>query len=214
MSQSIGADELIRMLRGAAAQVRANHEALSKLDTFGGDGDHGTTMLRAMANVEKAIGDSATRSLQGLLHGIGWAIMGVDGGATGPLLGTFFIGMSEAVAGKDALDAKGLAEMFRAGLAAVRKQTRAKPGDKTMIDALAPAVEAMSSVAEGGGNVSDVLLRAAEEAQRGAAATRDMQARFGRAKNLGPRSVGNPDAGATSISLVFRGFQEGVNSHG
>lgn len=90
----------LRMLHGAAAQVRANHEMLSRLDSCGGDGDHGTTMLRAVTVLEKVLDTSATTDIQGLLQEVGWAILGVDGGATGPLLGTFFLGMAEAAAGR------------------------------------------------------------------------------------------------------------------
>jgi dihydroxyacetone kinase-like protein len=208
MSEGIGRQEVIGMLRGAAAAIRANHEMLSRLDSFGGDGDHGTTMLRGMAILEKTIEDSTAGDVKTLLSDVGWAVMGVDGGATGPLFGTFFNGMSEAAA--DTIDAATLAAMFEAGLAAVRGLTQAKPGDKTMIDALVPAVEAARAAADAGDDVAAALEKAAEAAAQGAEATKGMKAAFGRAKNIGEKSIGNPDAGATSVSLIFKGFCEGV----
>jgi dihydroxyacetone kinase-like protein len=198
------------MLRSAAALIRANQDLLSKLDSFGGDGDHGTTMARAMGNLEQAIDKCASRDLKTLLYDIGWAIMGTDGGATGPLFGTFFMGMSSGAEDKQSLDAAGLAAAFEAGLAGVQKQSKAKAGDKTMLDALIPAVAAAKQAAAAGGDVVAVLQQAAEAAVKGAEATTNFQARFGRAKTLGPKSIGHPDAGATSVSLLFKGFSEGL----
>ena len=212
MPDTIGYDEVVDMLRGAAAQIVANHEMLSKLDSYGGDGDHGTTIKRAMGLVEKAVDGASGTDLKGLLTDVGWGVMGVDGGATGPLLGMFFMGMSEAVEGKDALDAAATAAMIASGAAMLRKQTKAQPGDKTLVDALVPAIEALETAAEGGADVAAALAQAADAAAQGAQATADMQARFGRAKNIGEASKGHPDPGATSMSLIFKGFAEAVGS--
>ena len=210
MSATIGYDELVRMLRGAVEQVQKNKDALSKLDSVGGDGDHGTTMARAMGNLEKAIAAAKKRDLKTLLYDIGWAIMGVDGGATGPLFGTLFIGMSDSVPGKGALDAAALAAMFEAGLTALQKQSKAKVGDKTMMDALIPAVAALRTAAAAGQDVAAALGAAATAAQQGAESTKNFPAKFGRAKNLGDRTIGHPDPGATSTAFLFRGFAEAV----
>ncbi|MFP4055234.1 MAG: dihydroxyacetone kinase subunit DhaL [Candidatus Brocadiia bacterium] len=212
MSAQVGYDQLAAMLRAAAEQVRANHKTLSRLDSHGGDGDHGTTMSRAMGLVEKAIADSESRQLKSLLFDAGWAVMGVDGGATGPLLGTLLMGMAEAVGDKEALDAQDLAATFEAGLAAVQKRTRAQVGDKTLLDALVPAVEALRQYDHCGDDVAAALQQAAEAAHQGARATTELQARFGRAKNLGEKSKGHQDPGATSMALIFRGFAEGFGS--
>lgn len=211
--ETIGCDELVRMLLGAVAQVKTNKALLSKLDSRGGDGDHGTTMVRAMNVVESTAHAPGTRDIKTLLYEVGWAILGVDGGATGPLFGTFFLGMSEAAAGTEALDATGLASLFEAGLASVRKQTKAQVGDKTIMDALVPAVAALRQAADSGASVSEALRQAAEAAEQGALSTKDLRARFGRAKNIGEKSVGAQNPGATSVSLMVRGFFEGVNSH-
>jgi dihydroxyacetone kinase-like protein len=209
MPQTIDREDFVRMIRAAAAKINAEHEMLSRLDAATGDGDHGTTMKRAMANAEKAIAESPGAGLGDLLQNIGWAVMGTDGGATGPLFGTFFMGLSEGVALSTVLDAPAVAKAFEAGLAAIQKQTPAKLGDKTMLDALIPAVEALRAAANEQ-NLAAVLARGAEAAEKGAAATKDLRARHGRARNLGDRSIGSQDPGATSVGLMFRGFAEAL----
>ncbi|MCY2951143.1 MAG: dihydroxyacetone kinase subunit DhaL [Planctomycetota bacterium] len=209
MPDRIDYNILVRMLHAAVQQVRDNHQNLSRLDSFGGDGDHGTTMLRAMELLSKTI-DSSPKQLPQLLHDIGWAIMGVDGGAAGPLFGTFFMSMSEAAAGKDSLDIPTLATVFDSALAGVQKRTKAQVGDKTMIDALVPAVRALRDAPD----LATALQNAAAAAQSGADSTKNFKARFGRAKNAGDKSIGSPDPGATSVALIFRGFYQGFHSHG
>jgi len=210
MSQALGFNELSAMLRSAVEQVRANQAMLSQLDSVGGDGDHGTTMARAMGLVEKAVAECRRKDLKTLLNDVGWAVMGVDGGATGPLLGTFFLGMADAVVGKKPVDAAGLAALFAAGLAALQAQSKAQVGDKTMMDALVPAIAALRSAAEGGQDVAACLAAAAVAAEQGALSTRNFPARFGRAKNLGDRTIGHQDPGATSVSLILKGFASAV----
>lgn len=205
--------DVVDMLRGAAAEVRENHATLSKLDSVGGDGDHGTTMLRCMDAVENAAAETAGENITALLDKAGWAVMGIDGGATGPLFGSFFLGMAEAAEGRPALDAPAIAAMFEQGLTAVRRRTKAQPGDKTMLDALAPAVDAANKAAADGADPLGVLDAAAKAAQDGAAATRAMQARFGRAKNIGSKSVGAEDPGAASVACIFNGFYQGAKTN-
>ena len=210
MAVTIGYDGLVKMLEAAVLQIKNNHETLSKLDSHGGDGDHGTTMVRATGCIEKAIADCGVPRIKDLLQGIGWAIMGVDGGATGPLFGTLFMSMADAAGPDDPLDVQGLATMFEAGLAGVRKRTKAQSGDKTMIDALVPAIDILRAAANAGADIPEAMGQAADAALKGAESTKTMQARFGRAKNIGEKSVGEQDPGATSVALMFRGFAQGV----
>ncbi|MBN1124330.1 MAG: dihydroxyacetone kinase subunit L [Sedimentisphaerales bacterium] len=211
---TIGFEELKRMLLAAVDQIKANHELLSKLDSFGGDGDHGTTMVRAMGCLEKGINSTTTGQIKDLLNNVGWSIMGVDGGATGPLFGSLFMGMAIPTDGKDVIDSQLLAAMFESGLNGVGNVTKAQIGDKTMIDALVPAVQELRAAVERGELIDQALAVAAEAAKKGAEATKGLAARFGRAKNIGEKSKGQPDPGATSVSLVFRGFAQGVQSNG
>jgi phosphoenolpyruvate---glycerone phosphotransferase subunit DhaL len=212
MTVLIGKTELQNMFAQAAACLRSEHRRLSELDSVGGDGDHGTTMLRAAEQME-AWPEKSEETLTGLIKAVGWRVLSVDGGASSSLLGTFFSGMGDVELAGDAMDCSQLAQSFEAGLRAVSRQTKARPGDKTMMDALTPAVTATGTAAEAGRSIQEALQEAAEAARVGADFTRDLVARYGRARSLGERTRGHPDAGATSIALIFKGFREGV-SHG
>jgi phosphoenolpyruvate---glycerone phosphotransferase subunit DhaL len=209
MSAAIGKAEWANMFARAAACLRSEHTRLTELDSFGGDGDHGTTMLRAAEQME--FGTELSESLAGMLKAAGWRVLSVDGGASSSLLGTFFAGLGDVELAADAMDCDALARSLEAGLRAVSRQTKARPGDKTMMDALTPAVAAATAAAGAGKTISVALEEAARAAQMGAESTRDLVARFGRARSLGERTRGYPDAGATSISLIFKGFREGVS---
>jgi len=213
MADPIGLDDVKRMLLAVAAKVKANHEHLSKLDAAVGDGDHGSAMLRVAAAIEDSLGKSENegKGLKALLKAVGWAVMSVPGGSTGPLYGSFVMGLSEGVGESDSLDCAGMAEMLEAGQAKLRKQTKAKEGDKTMIDALVPAVSAVRAGADSGKDVAEALKDALEAAEKGAAATKEMKAAHGRARNLGDRTIGHVDPGATSMSYVFAGLLEGAS---
>jgi dihydroxyacetone kinase-like protein len=211
MAKTLTVPDFVRMLGRAAEKIESENATLTRLDSTCGDGDHGITMKRAMANAGKAAAGAAGGDLPALVEAVAWAVMGTDGGATGPLFGSFFLGLSEGLKSVGAHDAVGVATSFEAGLAAIRKQTPAQPGDKTMLDAMIPGVEALRKAATEGGDLGTVLARAADAAEAGAKATAPMRARLGRARNLGDRSIGSEDAGATSVGLIFRGFAEALS---
>ncbi|MCX6906692.1 MAG: dihydroxyacetone kinase subunit DhaL [Verrucomicrobia bacterium] len=208
--QTIAYNDIVRMIQIAAAKIRAAEKELSTLDSAIGDGDHGTTICRVMDAAEAAAKGDTSGKIADLLNKVGWDVMSVDGGSTSPLLGLFFIGLSEGAGSAAELNTTAVATMFEAGVAGLRQQTKAQPGDKTMIDALVPAVEALRAAANGGADVSAALRKAADAASRGVQATKDMTAKFGRARNLGDRTRGHTDPGATSISYIFAGFAEAV----
>jgi len=208
MTESINYQLVCKMLLTASEKIRQNHELLSKLDAATGDGDHGTTMLRVVDAIEKTINGYANEDLKAMLYDVGWAIMSADGGSTSPLLGSLLMGMSDAVGDKETLDCSEMVEMFRSGVAKMHKQSKANIGDKTMMDALLPAIEAMKDAT----NINNALIAAASAAQEGVEATKNMVAKFGRARNLGDRTIGHADAGATSISFIFAGFRDAINS--
>ncbi len=209
MPGNIGKTEFANMFAQAAVCIRSEHQRLTELDSIGGDGDHGTTMLRAAEQMEDWA-DTNTQSLTDSLKAAGWRVLGVDGGASSSLLGTFFAGMGDVVLAGDAMNCNDLAQSLQAGLRAVSRQTKARGGDKTMMDALVPAVDAVSAAAGAGKSIPEALDDAALAAKLGADSTRDMVARYGRARSLGERTRGHPDAGATTIALIFRGFREGL----
>lgn len=210
MTDTIGIGDLDRMIRSAADKIRANRDELSKMDSAIGDGDHGTTIARAMGIAEKVLDESEKNDLKGLLKDVGWGVMGVDGGATGPLLGSFLMGLGKGLGEQEAVDCPTLATMFEDGLAGVRRQSKAQVGDKTLMDALLPAVDAVRQAADEGKSIKEALHRAAEVAETGAVSTKEFRARFGRAKNLGDRTIGFQDPGATSMALIIQGFFEAL----
>src|SRR5579863_580142 len=153
MNDVLSISDLRRMFAEAAEQIRRNHEMLSQLDCIGGDGDHGATMARSMEMLEAEMNREDDRPLNIRLKDAGWSVLGVGGGASSALLGTFIAGMGDADLGQES-DCKHLAASFEAGLRALLKQTRAKPGDKTMMDALVPAVEAAEAAANSGESIA------------------------------------------------------------
>jgi len=208
MSGPLTKDDFAACIAGAAAAIRTHCEELSALDSVGGDGDHGATMLRIMERLSASFGGAA--DFQTAMHEAGWAVLGVDGGASGAVFGSFFLGMAEAVNGP--LDAPALASAFEAGLAAVCRQTKAQPGDKTALDALVPAVHAARAAADAGRSVESALEAAAGAARQGAESTRNLIARHGRAKYAGERTRGHCDPGAVSTAFLFEGFR-GASIH-
>jgi dihydroxyacetone kinase-like protein len=214
MSALIGSREFRAMLAAAVARVREGSDYLSQLDAAGGDGDHGTTMRRAMNEIEKTLATHSEARLRELIAQVGWDLLSIDGGATGPLLGSFFLGIAEEVGERSSLDTRGLAGAFEAGGARVRKQSKAQVGDKTMLDALLPALAALRGAADAGKDSAQALGEAAEAAARGAEATKDWLPKFGKARFSGERTRGYPDPGATSLAMIFAGFAAGIHTLG
>ncbi len=213
MATEIGYEAVTDMFNAAIEIIRQRHPKLSKLDSATGDGDHGTTMLRSMESVAKTIeGKAGATDIKDLLYSIGWDIMCADGGSTGPLLGSLFMGMSETLEdAADTIDAQGIASSFESGLTKMQKQSKAQVGDKTMMDALIPAVEALKgNIASG--DISQMFQEAKQASADGAKATEKMIAKFGRARNLGERTIGHIDPGATSISYLFEAFASSLVS--
>ena len=209
MSETLSYSQVCQMLQCAIEQIRANHQHLSRLDAAVGDGDHGTTILRSMEAVAKAIADTPGSDLKTLLGKIGWDVMDCDGGSTGPLLGSLFMGMSDGVGERTELDCPALVAMFAGGINKLAKQSRAVVGDKTMMDAFLPALDALHAAAPAG-DIRAALAQAAAAAAAGAEATKQYRAKFGRARNLGERVIGHVDPGAVSASLLFKGFSEAL----
>lgn len=205
MKQTITIDDFKAMLENALKNIREREDEFSKLDAITGDGDHGQAIVTAMT----AIVETARKGTEfkAMLNDMGFDVMLQVSGSTSTLLGALFLGMSDSATGTE-LDAEGVKNMFAAGLANVQKQTQAKPGDKTMMDALVPAVEAIKACTSE--DVCEILNAGAEAAVKGAEATVQMKANFGRARNYGERSIGYADSGATSWSCMFQSFAEAL----
>ena len=212
MTKPIDYDGLVCVLRAGAAKVKAGAEELGRLDSAIGDGDHGVAMSRAMEALEKGIDGCTDRTGKALLQGVAWSVMSIDAGSTGPLMGSLLMGMVQPVGEAAEFDAGLLAAMFEAGLAKLHSISKAEVGDKTMVDALVPAVEALRQAAAGGDGVAGALEKAATAARTGAESTKLFEAKFGKARNLKERSLGHQDPGATSIAMLFGGFAAGAAS--
>lgn len=194
-------DDFKKMLHEALACIKERADEFSALDAVLGDGDHGTAIVQAMSALVSAA-DGGTE-FKTMLSDMSFNILLQISGSTSTLLGAFFLGMSDHAQGT-ALDAAGVKNMFAGGLAGVKKQTKAQQGDKTLMDALIPAVNAIQ--ASESTDIQEILEAGARAAQQGAEATKEMKANFGRARNYGERSVGYADAGASSWACMFRAF--------
>jgi dihydroxyacetone kinase-like protein len=183
-----------------AAAIGEQRQELVRLDTAIGDGDHGTNMDRGMRAAVEKLEATDGDDIGALLKAVGMALVSKVGGAAGPLYGTLFLQMGTATTGKAELDLAGWSAALEAGVKGVQARGKAELGDKTMIDALAPAVEALKS----GSELGDALRASADAARAGMEATIPLEARRGRASYLGPRSVGHQDPGATSSHMLLR----------
>jgi dihydroxyacetone kinase-like protein len=194
-----------------AAEMAENRAYLTKLDGAIGDGDHGTNMDRGMKKVLEKLEASEGDDIGASLKAVGMALVSSVGGAAGPLYGTLFLQMGQATAGKSDLDLPGFTAALDAGVQGVIKRGKAEPGDKTMLDALGPALEVLRDAGDDA-DVAGALGRAAEAAREGMESTVPMVARKGRASYLGERSAGHQDPGATSSQLLLKTAAEAVGS--
>jgi phosphoenolpyruvate---glycerone phosphotransferase subunit DhaL len=182
----------------------ANRERLTELDSAIGDADHGSNMDRGFTAVKAELDKNAIASIGAILKTAAATLIKTVGGASGPLYGTFFLRAGAACPDQPALEAADIVALFQAGVDGVVQRGKAVLEDKTMVDALQPAVAAMHAGLEAGAAISQILDSAATAAESGMQATIPMQARKGRASYLGPRSVGHQDPGATSSYLLIR----------
>jgi dihydroxyacetone kinase-like protein len=196
----VTADQVRDWIRRFADVIAENRMELVRLDTAIGDGDHGTNMDRGMKKAVEKLDGTDGGDIGADLKAVGMALVSSVGGAAGPLYGTLFLQMGTAAAGKAELDLDGWTAAVEAGVKGVQSRGKAEPGDKTMVDALLPAVDALKE----GGEVGEALERSAAAAEQGMKATIPMEARKGRASYLGPRSVDHQDPGATSSYMLLR----------
>lgn len=199
----VTSEQVADALRAYAEVVARNRRALTRLDAAIGDADHGENLHRGMQAVLETLGDAGSRTPGELLKATAMALVSKVGGAAGPLYGTAFLRAATAVDGEAELDADAVVRALEAGLEGVVARGKAAVGDKTMIDAWSPAVDAARAAVDGGGSLQDALTAAADRARRGVEETIPLVARKGRASYLGERSAGHQDPGATSTWLLF-----------
>jgi len=206
-----GAD-VVRWIELYASTIAENKGYLTELDSAIGDADHGSNMNRGMNAVVEKIGDDPGDDIGGLLKTVGMTLVSKVGGAGGPLYGTLFMQMGAASAGKSELSVEDWSAALQAALTGVKARGKAEPGDKTMIDALTPAAEALSKAAAESTSFTDALKAAESAAEEGMKATIPLVARKGRASYLGERSAGHQDPGATSTYLLMKTASEVLGS--
>lgn len=199
----LGAAEVAGWVRGCADRIHAEAARLTELDAAIGDADHGSNLDRGFAAVVTKIDVEAYAGPGALLKAVGMTLVSTVGGASGPLYGTFFLRCGAALGEADSVDAAAFGAALRAGVAGVQARGKAEAGDKTMLDAWLPAVEAYDGALAGGGDLGAALRAAADAAAAGRDATVDLVARKGRASYLGERSRGHPDPGATSTTILL-----------
>ena len=185
-----------------AAAMEEQRRYLTKLDSEIGDGDHGNNMHRGFQAALERMDGADLSTPADVLKVVSMALISKVGGAAGPLYGTAFLRASSALADKEGVSAEDVAEALEAALGGLKKRGKAEVGDKTMIDALEPAVEAAKEAA-GEGSVAAVFRRSAEAAKEGAESTVPLTARRGRASYLGARAAGHQDPGATSTYMLL-----------
>ena len=197
-------------IRAFAVVVAENREYLTELDSAIGDADHGINMNRGFQAVLGKLDAGEAADIGALLKTVGMTLVSTVGGASGPLYGTLFLQMGTSAAGKSDLSGDDWAAALAAGVAGVQRRGKAELGDKTMIDALVPAVEAVRSALADGSTLDEALRRSAEAAREGMTATIPLVARKGRASYLGERSANHQDPGATSSWLLLRTAAEAL----
>ena len=199
--------EVIQMFKKIALLWNENKDYLSQIDSRFGDGDHGITIGKIASLMEKSIEGWEDDDMETFIEDLGDNTMEIGGGSAGPLYGTMIGGLSGPLEGNRPIDAKILKEMFTECLSAMEDITTAGIGDKTMMDALIPAVEAAQNAKD---DVMAVLEAAKEAAARGAKESEQYVSKYGRARSYKEKTIGTPDAGAVSTSLFFAGLCDGL----
>jgi dihydroxyacetone kinase-like protein len=201
-------EQVLAWIQRIAELIRQNREYLTQLDAAIGDADHGANMDRGFQVAVQKLGNEPPNDVGAIFRTVGMALLSSVGGAAGPLYGTFFLELGKQLAGRTAVSAQEWATALRTAVAAAATRGQAQVGDKTMIDALAPAVEELERALAEGVSLAAAMQRAAAASAEGMRATIPLQARRGRASYLGERSVGHQDPGATSSALLLTAAAE------
>lgn len=210
MTDTIDAAVLTDWIRRFRDAVTEQRDWLTELDSAIGDADHGANMARGMGAAADRLDQGAPPTVDELLKGVGMTLVSSVGGASGPLYGTFFLRAGAAGGAVAELDGPALAAALRAGCDGIVARGRAEPGDKTLLDAMSPAVDAFDASLASDPDVGAASAAAADAAVAGRDATEPMVARKGRASYLGERSAGHLDPGAASTALLFQALADAI----
>ena len=197
--------EFSARLQNACACVISAEQELTEIDSKFGDADHGLTMSKIARAISEAV-EQSEGGIQSMLDDAATAVMSLNGGSAVPLWNTWLDGMQEEAPDGEEIDVAGIQAIFAKALEELDDMSGAKVGDKTMMDALIPASEAIAAYA--GENEQELFSAAAAAAEAGAEATKGFVSKFGRAKSYGEKTIGTADAGATSMAYFFRGLAQ------
>jgi dihydroxyacetone kinase-like protein len=195
---------MLKALEAMCDTIETQKDYLSELDGAIGDGDHGVNMAKCFREVKKKLAESTAADMSTLFNDVGMVVLNSVGGAMGALYGTFFLKMAQESTGKAELELSDLVRMFQTAEQGILDIGKASPGDKTLLDTLAPAVKALEQSAKDGMSLPDAMANFEQAAQKGMESTTDMLAKMGRASRLGERTIGHQDAGATSCYFILR----------
>jgi phosphoenolpyruvate---glycerone phosphotransferase subunit DhaL len=200
---TVSKEQIVHWLEKTGVVLNENAAYLTQLDSPIGDADHGTNMDRGFKKVMEKLPTVADKDIGNILKTVGMTLISSVGGASGPLYGTFFMRGGMAADAKEELDNNDMIDILQAAVDGVIQRGRAQPGDKTMMDALLPALAALKESAAAGKDIVDAITDAVNAAEQGMKDTIPLQARKGRASYLGERSIGHQDPGATSSYLIL-----------
>ena len=201
---AVSTEDVLRWLEASQMVFAEHRQQLTDLDSAVGDGDFGVSLDRGFTAVQAELSANPPPDPRSAFQNVATVLIKTMGGTSGPLLGTFFLRAGSACAGKSELAPGDVVALFQAGVEGIQQRGKAALGDKTMLDALLPAVDAMRGALQAGSGLTEILDRGAAAAETGMRATITMQARKGRGSYLGERSVGHQDAGATGAHLLLK----------
>ncbi len=196
------------IISGADTVIGAEQE-LTEIDARFGDADHGITMTKIMNSIKATISNNTDYTFKSLLDDASSSVMMINGGSAVPLWSVLFEGMSEGAPDSKEIESAEFKALFKTGYETLYALSKANVGDKTMMDTLAPAVEAIGAAE---GDVKEVMQAGAEAAQKGAEASKGFVSKFGRAKSYKEQTIGTPDAGAMSMKYFFEGLNQCLQS--
>ncbi|HVB73344.1 MAG TPA: dihydroxyacetone kinase subunit DhaL [Ktedonobacteraceae bacterium] len=204
----ITTEDMLRWINQVATVLHENRDYLTQLDSPIGDADHGINMDRGFKAVIAKLPTVATMDIGSILKTVGSTLVSTVGGASGPLYGTAFLRAGMATSGKNELYEADVVSMLEAALEGIKARGKAQPGEKTMVDALTPAIAAMKEAEQHNVRMAQMLRRGSDAAEEGMKATIPLLATKGRASYLGERSIGHQDPGATSSWLILKALAD------
>jgi len=208
--ETLSSADWIKIIESICDTLEEQKGYLSDLDGAIGDGDHGVNMAKCFREVKRRLPESIGKDPGVILKNVGMVVMNSVGGAMGALYGTLFLKIAKDAVGKSEIDLENLVRMMAAAETGIQEIGKAKLGDKTLLDTLHPAVEALKEAWSGGKPLEEALADLSAAAKRGAESTKEMISKIGRSSRLGERTLGHQDAGATSCYLILSAFRRAI----